>query len=177
MPLQKCILKHIRKIRRERCKTSHRMESRVLHCLFFMLLGYMPDLGLDKVISSMFFSPETDKNLMEQTTFRMTDCFAVGKWCNVLLYESLFIARLCVKWRKYRSALSSEFNSGLFFTSLHFSCKRRLYESLVVESHLQSTWGSSLSLSPACNTKPYYYLELAKEGPWRNSEFCHWKGI
>lgn len=79
VPLQKCILKHIRKIRRERCKTSHRMESRVLHCLFFMLLGYMPDLGLDKVISSMFFSPETDKNLMEQTTFRMTDCFAVGK--------------------------------------------------------------------------------------------------
>lgn len=148
MRLQKCILKHIRNIRRERCKTSHRGESRVLHCLLFILLGYMPDLGLDKVISSMFFSPETDKNLMEKNIFQMTDCFAVGKWCNVLLYESLFIARLCVKWRKYRSVLSSEFNYVLFFTSLHFSCKRRPYESLVVESHLQSTWGSSLFLLP-----------------------------
>lgn len=58
----------------------------------------MPDLGLDKVISSMFLSPETDKHLMEQNTFRMIDCFAVGKRCNVLRYESLFIARLCVKW-------------------------------------------------------------------------------
>lgn len=148
MRLQKCILKHIRNIRRERCKTSHRGESRVLHCLLFILLGYMPDLGLDKVISSMFFSPETDKNPMEKNIFQMTDCFAVGKWCNVLLYESLFIARLCVKWRKYRSVLSSEFNYVLFFTSLHFSCKRRPYESLVVESHLQSTWGSSLFLLP-----------------------------
>lgn len=42
--------------------------------------------------------------------------------------------------------LSSEVNSAIFFTNIHFSCKRRPYESLVVESHLQSAWGSSLSL-------------------------------
>lgn len=38
---------------------------------------------------------------------------------------------------EYRSRLSSKVNFVVFFTSIHFSGKMRLHESLVVESHLE----------------------------------------
>lgn len=63
------------------CKACLTWERVDLHYLLPLVPGYMPDFRLDKVISSMFLSPETDEHLMHQNKLQMMDCSAVGKAC------------------------------------------------------------------------------------------------
>lgn len=63
------------------CKASHTWERIDLHYLLPIALGCMPDFGLDKVISSVFLSPEIDEHLMQQNKLQMMDCSALGKAC------------------------------------------------------------------------------------------------
>lgn len=169
MHLQKYVLKYIRKIRKLCGKTCTWMAK------YSFTLSPSPAAGiyaggLEKVINSMFLSLQTDKHLMKQNK-----CF---KWLIILQVENatiaflkkacLFHVSVCWMW-EYRSRLSSKVNFVVFFTSICFSGEMRPYESLVVESFFLFL----LFLFPFCITKSYYYIEWAKEGPERSSEFSY----